>query len=557
MPTTHDIIHGHLAFLYGTARADALAVQLQARLAAFRAAHPELGRVGSQQQRLSEDDVILITYGDQVQEPGVAPLRTLGEVMATTLGDVVSGVHLLPFYPYTSDDGFSVVDYRAVDPALGVWADLAPLRARYKLMYDAVVNHISASSAWFKAYLLGDPAVRDYFIALDPHTDVSQVTRPRTHPLLSKFDTADGEKWLWTTFSVDQIDLNVAHPEVLLELIDVLLLYVAEGASLLRLDAIGYLWKELGTRCIHLPQTHRAVQLFRSVLDEVAPNVLLVTETNVPHADNISYFGDGTNEAQMVYQFPLSPLVLNALHTGSGRHLSEWAGTLAPPSAQTTFFNFLASHDGIGVVPATGILSPQEVGALAEQVLAHGGRVSYKNNPDGSQSPYELNITLFDALSDPHAADEFAVDRFICAHAIMLALQGVPGIYIHSLVGSHNNLVGLAATGRARTINREKWQRAELEARLADPGTHERQVFAAMSALIRARRAAAALHPSGAQQVLDLGEAFFALLRTAPGGGERMVCVHNLSSDDQPVPPGLGLGLPNSIPAYGFVWQNV
>lgn len=552
----HDQIYSHLAFLYGEAQADALAPALIAHLAEFAAAHPELGGALPTGQRLSQDDVILITYGDQVREDGAAPLRTLGDVLATTLGDVVSGVHILPFYPYTSDDGFSVVDYQAVDPALGTWAELAPLRARYRLMYDAVINHISASSAWFTGFLAGDPATRDYFITLDPATDVSLVTRPRTHPLLTRFDTADGERWVWTTFSADQIDLNVQNPAVLLELIDVLLRYVAEGASLIRLDAIGYLWKELGTRCIHLPQTHRVVQLFRTVMDVVAPHVLLVTETNVPHADNISYFGDGTNEAQMIYQFPLAPLVLNAFQTGSAHHLNGWAAALAPPGPQTTFFNFLASHDGIGVVPATGILSTKEVGALAEQVMAHGGRASYKTNTDGTQSPYELNITLFDALSNPgDATDQYAIDRFTCANAIMLALQGVPGVYIHSLLGSHNNYAGLAESGRARTINREKWQRSDLEARLANDQSHESRVFTRMAALIRQRRSHAAFHPAGAQQVLQAGEGLFALLRTAPDGSERVLCLHNVSAETQVLPPNLGVGLPNEIAPYQVIWH--
>ena len=528
------MIQGHLSALYGSALTATTYEQLQERLVRFSAAHPALATTQSFEQRLTEDDLLLITYGDQVRAEGEAPLRTLARAIDGLFERVVSGVHILPFYPYTSDDGFSVVDYTAVDPLLGSWTDLGPLRERYRLMYDFVVNHISASSAWFQAFLLGEPGAEARFITLPPDTDVSQVTRPRTHPLLTHFETAEGDRWVWTTFSADQIDLNFANPEVLLAMIDVMLLYVAEGATLLRLDAIGYLWKELGTRCIHLPQTHRAVQLFRSVLDVVAPSTLLVTETNVPHADNISYFGDGTNEAQMVYQFPLAPLVLHALHTGDAQHLTAWASELAPPSNQTTFFNFLASHDGIGVVPASGILSKAEVDALAAKVLAHGGRVSFKSNSDGSQSPYELNITLFDALSDPgDRSDSYAVARFLCAHAIALALQGVPGIYIHSLVGSHNNLAGLAETGRARTINREKWEYGALAARLASAGSHERQVFDGMARLIRVRRAEAAFHPNAAQTVVNVGNAVFAIRRGS--NARQVLALHNVTAQPQQV----------------------
>ncbi|KAB8143103.1 sugar phosphorylase [Chloroflexia bacterium SDU3-3] len=524
-----ESIQSKLAVLYGHERAAELVGPLVARLDAFAAAHPPRPPLAPA-ERLTEDDVILITYGDQVCAEGEPPLHTLGHAIDDLFGGVVSGVHILPFYPYTSDDGFSVVDYTAVDPMLGSWEDLAPLRGRYRLMYDAVLNHISASSAWFKSFLLGEPEAEARFITLDPATDVSQVTRPRTHPLLTRFETADGDRWVWTTFSEDQIDINFANPEVLLAILDVVLFYVAQGADLLRLDAVGYIWKELGTRCIHLPQAHAIVQLLRSALDVAAPHVLLVTETNVPHADNISYFGDGTNEAQMVYQFPLAPLVLNAFQAGAATHLTRWASGLAAPTAQTTFFNFLASHDGIGVVPASGILSNDEVDALVLQALEHGGRVSYKTNPDGTQSPYELNITLFDMLSNPASADPYAIDRMVCANAIMLALQGVPGVYVHSLVGSHNNLLGLASTGRARTINREKWSYEALRQQLAEPGGRAATVLARMSRLIQARRHMRAFHPNSPQKVLAGDPAVFSLLRGGDDAAPLVLCLHNVSA---------------------------
>lgn len=464
--------------IYGQPAGAAITPRLLAMLDAFVARHPP-APPRPPAERLTENDVILITYGDQVRQADRPPLQTLHETLDTTFAGIVSGVHILPFFPSTSDDGFSVVDYRAVDPALGTWADIERLGQRYRLMFDAVVNHISASSAWFRDVLAGVPGAEARFHILDPATDLRGVTRPRTTPLLTPFETPTGVRYVWTTFSADQIDLNFANPEVLLEMTDVLLAYVERGASLIRLDAIGYLWKEPGTACIHLPNTHRIVQLWRAVLDVAAPDVLLITETNVPHADNVSYFGDGSNEAQLVYQFPLAPLVLHAFASGDATRLSGWARDLAPPTPTTAFFNFLASHDGIGVVPATGILSQSEVQDLCARVERHGGRVSYKTNPDGSQSPYELNCTWFDALSDPASgeAPDRAIERFVASQAIMLALQGVPGIYVHSLVGSPNYQRGLEATGRFRTLNREKWTRADLEARLADPRRREGAVL--------------------------------------------------------------------------------
>lgn len=523
-----DRIRTHLTALYGVGPGAESYARLAALLAAFvlRYVPPETA------QGLSEDDVILITYGDQVYEAGCPPLQSLAALLDGAFQRVVSGVHILPFYPYTSDDGFSVVDYLAVDPALGSWDDLAALRSRYRLMFDAVVNHISASSQWFQAFLQGEADAEARFHVLDPKTDLSGVTRPRTTALLTPFETPTGTHHVWTTFSADQIDLNFANPELLLEMTAILLEYVDRGASLIRLDAIGYLWKRPGSSCIHLEETHRVVQFWRACLDAVAPQVLLLTETNVPHADNISYFGDGTNEAQLVYQFPLAPLVLHAFAAGDAGPLTTWAQELAPLAPATAFFNFLASHDGIGVVPATGWLGSAQIAALCARVQQHGGQVSYKNNPDGTQSAYELNCTWFDALSDP-AADEpqaLTVDRFVASQAIMLALQGVPGIYVHSLVGSSNNHTGFAETGRARTLNRAKWERGAIEAQLAEPGSRAAQIFSRMATLIRARRSAAAFHPNSPQRMLDLGKRIFALERHTADGAQRIFCLHNVSA---------------------------
>ncbi|HMD81668.1 MAG TPA: alpha-amylase family glycosyl hydrolase, partial [Anaerolineales bacterium] len=337
---------------------------------------------------------------------------------------VVKGIHILPFYPWTSDDGFSVVDYRKVDPALGDWKHISAMQSHFRLMFDGVINHISSQSEWFKAFLNDDPRYRDYFVVIEGSPDPSQVVRPRALPLLTSFSTPSGEKRVWTTFSDDQIDLNFQNPEVLLEILDILLMYVERGAAFIRLDAIAYLWKELGTSCIHLPQTHRVIQFLRAALDEVAPHVQMITETNVPHTDNISYFGDGSNEAQLVYNFALPPLTLHSFHTGDAQVLSSWAKTLTLPSNKTTFFNFLASHDGIGLNPARGILSTADIDVLVEKTLEHGGLVSYKHNSDGSQSPYEMNISYFDALSNPHGNESLGlqIDRFIAAQAIMLSL---------------------------------------------------------------------------------------------------------------------------------------
>jgi len=355
-----DEIHGHLRFLYGEQATDVWQ-RLKERLDRFREEHPAPQDAPAAHKQLTGGDAILITYGDQMMEPGKRPLQTLCEVLEAYGKGVVSGVHLLPFFPYSSDDGFSVIDYARVNPDLGPWEDVARLATHFHLMFDAVINHISRESDWFQGFLQGDPQYEGFFITVEEGADLSEVVRPRTLPLLTRMQTSQGERLVWTTFSDDQIDLNFANPELLLRIVDVLLLYVSQGAEMIRLDAIAYVWKKIGTPCIHLAETHRLVQLFRSILDAAAPGVTIITETNVPHQENISYWGDGTNEAQMVYQFPLPPLVLHTMATGDATKLTAWASELEPPSARATFFNFLASHDGIGVRPVEGILTPQEV----------------------------------------------------------------------------------------------------------------------------------------------------------------------------------------------------
>ncbi len=540
MTLPKDRIRQWLYFIYSQKEASWLQEAIAQRIRVFREDHPTKGPPHPLHQLLTQRDAILITYGDQFQQPGQPHLRTLARFLDDHLRDVLDGVHILPFFPYSSDDGFSVIDYKQVDPALGDWRDIARLKQRgYRLMFDAVINHISRESAWFQGFVRGEKPYRDYFIVVDPLADFSQVVRPRALPLLTPVETSEGVKHVWTTFSSDQVDLNYANPQLALEIIDVLLFYAAQGAQIIRLDAIAYLWKEQGASCIHLPKTHAMVKLWRAIFDAVAPDVLLITETNVPHQENISYFGDylpetgKTDEAQLVYNFTLAPLTLHAFLSGDARKLSRWAATLeAPPGA--TFFNFIASHDGIGVRPAEGVLSPEEMQALVDRTLAHGGQVSYKANPDGSRSVYELNATLYDLLNDPaHPNLEEDVARFLASQSILLSLAGVPGVYVHSLFGSRNCHACYEQTGRERSLNREKFDLDAVETRLADPHSHQARVFAGYRKMLKVRRQLPAFHPFAGQTILEGNPAIFAVLRTAPDESQRVLCLTNVSSQPQ------------------------
>lgn len=480
-----------------------------------------------------EKDVVLITYADQFSSAREKALPVFTRFHNKWLSRAFSHVHLLPFYPWSSDDGFSVMDYHEVAPETGTWKDIAELKQSASLMFDFVCNHMSAKSRWFTNYIHQKPGYEDFFISVDPATDLSAVTRPRALPLLTPFTLSDGSiRHLWTTFSEDQIDLNFASPQVLIAMVGVLLHYLVEGARYIRLDAVGFMWKIPGTSCIHLEQTHRLIQLFRAITDRVAPGTVLITETNVPHKDNVSYFGDGENEAQMVYQFSLPPLVLHAVHCQDVRTLCQWATTLKLPSLKTTWFNFLASHDGIGLNPLRGILPEAEILSLVEKLQSEGALVNWKNNPDGTRSPYEINVTYLDALSQKENDDKQRAARFILAHAVLLSFPGVPAIYIQSILGSRNDYAGVARLGYNRAINRRKYIAGEIDQELEDKNSLRHQIYHGLNALIALRRAEKAFHPDSQAIFSTAGDQVLKIIRTAENG-ERITALFNFSNECQ------------------------
>ena len=514
-----------LTCIYGADRAPAIHRDLQTLVAKYQA------RPATPSSTPSWDShtAMLITYGDSLLNPPQSPLAALQSFLQQSVGPLIPWVHLLPFYPFSSDDGFAVQDFRAVNPALGNWADIQSLAQNFTLVFDGVINHVSASGTYAKGYLSGDPAFKDFFISLPQDTDTSAVLRTRNLPLLHDYLTPDGTKYLWTTFSRDQLDLNFANPAVLLEIADVLLFYAAHGAGVIRLDAIPYLWKQLGTSCAHLPQTHELIKLFRDLYDLAAPHMLLLTETNNPHVENITYFGNQGDEAQMVYNFTLAPLILFSLVTGNASTLTSWARQIKKISDRATFLNVTATHDGIGMRPTEGILTEPQRKMLVDLAYAHQGDMTGKRNSDGSVSPYELNLNYFDAVNDPNSPEPLAIqiDRFLLSQAIPLAFIGIPGIYIHSLLGSRNDLAGVKRTGRARSINREQLALPDLTAALADPTTLRHQVFHRYTRMLQIRATQPAFHPNADQLILDFGPNIFALRRTCPT--QTILSLHNMT----------------------------
>lgn len=479
-------------------------------------------------------DHILITYGDMIQpsrgEP-ISKLRKQHQFLKESLSDTISSVHILPFFPSSSDDGFSVVEYRRVDERLGGWDDIGELSKDFRLMADLVMNHASRYSEWFKKYLRKEEKYKDYFIEIDPAENLSEVTRPRSTPLLTPVHTKNGEKFVWSTFSDDQIDVNFRNLDVLFEYLDIFFFYLSKGLSVIRLDAVAFIWKKIGSNCIHLKETHEIVKLMRTLVDCFSPKATIITETNVPHKENISYFGDG-DETHMVYQFSLPPLLLHAILTENAFYLTKWVKSLDKLPENCTYFNFTSSHDGIGVRPLEGLVPQNEFNELVEGVKKKGGFVSEKKNPDGTLSPYELNITYFDAFTVINGSQSKQERRYMCSQILAISLKGVPGIYFHNFTATRNNLQGVSITGRYRTINRKKWSYDELTSALSDPDTTTARIFSNMKEVISLRKKHPAFHPFGGQEAYDIDDRVFCLLRWDPDKTEKVLVLANVTSEN-------------------------
>jgi len=515
-------IRKRLANLYGVEEADTLLDRFFHMIGRYGVG---VNRTNLSSKVISQKDAVLITYADMVSDGKAHPFSTLKEFCTARLKGAFSAIHILPFYPWTSDDGCSVVDYREVDKRYGNWDDVSRLSEEFELMFDLVLNHCSSKSPWFREYVSGIEPGSNYILEGDEEADLSSVVRPRASPLLTPYQTRKGERHVWTTFSADQVDLDWTSPDLLFEFLDIIMFYASLGCRILRLDAVAFLWKEIGTNCLHLPKTHEVIKLIRNFIEVVAPEVLILTETNVPHQENISYFGKG-DEAHAVYQFSLPPLLLHGLLKGTAKHVTNWAAHLSPPPKGCHFLNFTASHDGIGVRPLEGILDTDEILSLADEVRGNGGHVSMRKLEDGSEFPYELNATYYGALS--HKKDpELGKKRFLCSQAVALAMKGIPAVYFHSLCATPNYTEGVKETGHNRTINRKKWKSEELETLLEDEESNSGEIFEWYTRVLRRRASCPAFHPDASQKVIELGDEIFAFERRSLDGSQVIICLFN------------------------------
>ncbi|AMJ86193.1 MULTISPECIES: sugar phosphorylase [Alteromonas] len=533
----HDKVKHHLEYIYADVPLEHSLESLTMSLMETMGIKPDedVSLPQSHSNYWDEEDIIMITYGDSVIDGDERPLVTLNRFLNRYSKNTINNVHILPFFPYSSDDGFSVIDYSSVNEALGSWDDVEAIAKDYGLMTDLVINHCSARSVWFDNFIKGEGPGSDFFFTGDPADDLSIVTRPRVSPLLRETETKDGTKHVWCTFSHDQVDFDFRNPKVLLTFIDIIRLYIDKGAKIFRLDAVAFLWKIVGTNCINLPQTHEVIRLIRTLIEHVDPSIIIITETNIPNRENLTYFGNA-NEAHAIYNFSLPPLLVNTLVTGNCKYLKSWMMSMPPAQNGTAYFNFIASHDGIGLRPAEGLLDDEEISELVHTMQNFGGKISWRASDHGQQKPYEINITLFDALQGTtKGPDKWQIDRFICAHAIMLGMEGIPGIYIHSLLGTSNDYEKVANTGQNRSINRRRWDFKELEALLDSPYSQHHKVLTRLSQLIRIRKAQPAFHPNATQFTLQLNENIFGYWRQSLDRKQSIFCISNVSDEEQTI----------------------
>lgn len=526
---SHRVIT-HIQFIYPHLNAEEICQQL---LSIMRL-DDNTPTPANHQNHWNQEDIVAITYGNSLLKETEKPLHSLHQFFNKHLKGTINSLHLLPFYPYSSDDGFAVMDYSKVSDSLGEWEDISALSKDYKLMADLVINHCSSRSLWFDNFKQGKHPGKNFFFTASPEDDLENVVRPRTSPLLREVVTPQGTKHVWCTFSHDQVDFDFRQIEVLYEFIKIIRLYLDYGIRIFRLDAVAFLWKEIGTNCIHLAQTHEMIRLIRCLIEHSANEAVIITETNVPNHENLSYFGNG-NEAHCVYNFSLPPLLLNTLISGNCQHLKSWMMTMPPSQMGTAYFNFIASHDGIGLRPAEGLLNDDELATLVNTITQFGGRVSWRN-ANGIQKPYELNISLFDALQGTFKGpDKYQIDRFICAHAIMLALEGIPGIYIHSLFGTNNDYDRVKNTSHNRSINRHQWSVEQLESELENPYSAHHKVFKRIKSLIDKRTKQPAFHPNAVQFTLQLGEKLVGFWRQSQNRQQSIFCIYNISDQTQTI----------------------
>ncbi len=438
-----------------------------------------------------KNQVQLITYVDRLGGGGLRELTALLSGSGPLAG-VFGGVHLLPFFhPIDgADAGFDPIDHTRVDPRLGTWADVKALAQHVDVMGDVIVNHVSSQSPQFLDFSRrgADSPYAGLFLTMASvfpngatEADLLAIYRPRPGLPFSHVTLANGDKKiLWTTFTPQQVDIDVQHPQGRAYLEGILATLAANGVNMVRLDAVGYAIKKAGTSCFMLPETFDFIAAFAGRAKALGIEVLVEVHAYYQRQIEIA------RRVDWVYDFALPPLVLHALFNRTAAPLKRWIG-MRPNNALTV----LDTHDGIGIIDIgadaldranhPGLVPPAELDALVETIHRNSGGASRQATGAAASNLdlYQVNCTFYDALGRDDRA-------YLIARAIQFFLPGVPQVYYVGLLAGENDIALLARSNVGRDINRHHYTRAEIDAALRRPVVQD------LLALIRLRNA----HPA-------------------------------------------------------------
>ncbi len=484
----------------------------------------------SEDKKWDQSFAVLITYADGVCKNGESTLVTLRELLSKYFGSLSKVVHILPFLKSTSDGGFAVSSHKYLEEKFGSWEDLKSISNKHYLMADLVLNHVSSSHPWVQQFIkCQEPGLSNVF-SPSQDLDWTNVIRPRSSSLFSQINTKDGQKLVWTTFGPDQIDLNWLNPKMTIEFLNLIITYLSNGIKWLRLDAVGFIWKEPGTTCLHLPKAHSIVKILRILLNDLRKDGVLITETNVPQKENLSYLLP-EDEADMAYNFPLPPLLLEAIITSRADILNSWICDWPELPKTTTLFNFTASHDGVGLRALEGLMNEQRINDLLINCEKRGGLVSHRRLSSGEDKPYELNISWWSAMEDPgRDSNRFQCERFLLTQLLVMSLKGVPAFYLPALLASENDIKSFSMTGQRRDLNREKFKSEKLSAVFRNPESNANKNLKYLRNAMDVRAKLPQFHPQSQMECLSKSRGDIVVIKR--GIGSRAVfTIHNMTDN--------------------------
>jgi len=552
----------------------------------------------------SQRQVALICYGDHIRsrDPHKTPLQALGEFCRQQFQEEVFSqltVHLLPIYqsPY-KDGGFDIADPFAVNPAMGNWDDVRSIRQDFQVAVDFVANHLSIASEWFERYMHDDPLYKNFFIGFDDQDAVRhfereylpKIYRPRPHNPLIAVTKPDGStRWVYMTFSDHQADVNYSNPFVFLKMLEVLLFYILQGVSMVRLDAIPYLWKEWGTACAHHPKTHALMQLLRLANDLLNPAVKLLAESMEPLADSMRYLStEQEAKAHLAYNFVPCGVIPHSLFTENASIFQRNLQNFLPPGKGVNWAVVCGlTHDGSSINPCRApksvageaVLDEEQIDAIAQYYAEHGYReievrsALGPNNPQYIPSDYIQMFTdthhekprfvnyktivdeqgqthkiVYEAISTYASLFDQDPAKIVAALGMALALPGIPFTYFTLPFAGLNDFVYYLQTANPRELNRGRVFLEDVMQNLVDQESLTHKVFSVYKKLLRLRVSYPAFHPDGALIPLPAdNKTIISFLRASVDKTQYILIVQNVSSAKQEIDIVLAGDIPVTV----------